>query len=252
MLHLDSATDVTSAGVPRIQLNLSGTNNGAITVKVSRYPSLTVGSYSTPTVSGTFPAITVAPGGVGFWYVWISDTNGETGPYGVAALLSCNPWMVSVGHAVRDILIANKPRLDAVLSLYHPDSSITSIEYGFANSQVNAPFIVVTAPRVESEIAAINATYEYRFSLTIALVTARANDETDETDGAAAMVQEVTRILNQPGYSTFPLCDGCQVYFGHANGGRAEMTVVPVQDGYLWFAVGDVSWGGNLLVSEGA
>mgnify|MGYP006298546583 CR=1 FL=1 len=145
----------------------------------------------------------------------------------------------------------NKARLDSVLQLYHPDTAINSIEFGFSNSQVNAPFVVVTSPRVQSEPVALSNTYEYRFGLTVAVVTARANDETDETKGAAALVQEISRILNQVGYSTIPLCDGCTLYFCHATTGKAEMTVVPVQDGYLWFAVGDVSWSGNLLVAEG-
>jgi len=251
MVHLDAATDASSGGTFRIAMQLSGTPNGAVTTTVSRYPSKTVGSYATPTVTGTFPTLTATVSGGGYWYVWLSDSDGETGPFGVSALLTCSPWLVSIGESVRNILVANKSRIDAVLQLFHPDAEINSIEYGFSNSQVNAPFIVVTAPRVESEPVALSNTYEYRFGLTIAVVTARANDETDETKGAAAVVQEISRILNQVGYSTINLCDGCTAYFCHASGGKAEMTVVPVQDGYLWFAVGDISWSGNLLVSEG-
>jgi len=250
MVYLDGATDASSGGVFRAALQLSGSVNGSIVITASRYPTKTNGAFITPTFTGTFPTITATLPSGGYWYVWLQDTDGEAGPFGVDALLTCNPWLVSVGEAVRDILVANKPRLDAVLQRFHPDSSITTIEYGFANSQVNAPFIVVTAPRVESEPAALSNTYEYRFALTIAVVTARANDETDETKGAAGLVQEIARVLNQRWYSTIPLCDGCTLYFGHASGGKAEMTVVPVQDGYLWFAVGDVSWSGNLLVSE--
>jgi hypothetical protein len=253
MVYLDASTDASSGGVFRAALQLSGVANGAIVVTASRYPSktLALSTYITPTLTGTFPTITATLPGGGYWYFWLQDGDGETGPFGVDALLLCNPWLVSVGEAVRDILVANKSRLDRVLQLFHPEVEITTIEYGFANSQVNAPFIVVTAPRVESEPVALSNTYEYRYALTIAVVTARANDETDETKGAAALVQEIARILNQPGYSTIPLCDGCKLYFGHVSGGKAEMMTVPVQDGYLWFAVGDLSWSGNLMVSEG-
>lgn len=250
MVYLDGATDASSGGVYRVATQLSGSLSGTLVITASRYPSKSLGSTITPTFTGTFPTVTATLPGNGYWYIWLQDNDGETGPFGVGALLTCNPWLVSVGQAVRDILVSNKPRIDHVLQLFHPESEITTIEYGFANSQVNAPFIVVTAPRVESEPVALSNTYEYRFALTIAIVTARANDETDETSGAAAVVQEISRILNQRAYSTIPLCDGCTLYFGHASSGKAEMIMTPVQDGYLWFAVGDVSWTGNLLMSE--
>lgn len=252
MVYLDDSSDATTGGTYRVQMQLSGVLSGPLVVKASRYPVQSAGNYITATTTGSFPTVTATVPSAGFWYFWLGDNDGETGPFGVGVLATCSPWLVGVGNAVRDILIENKPRIDHMLQMYHPDASITTIEYGFSNSQVNAPFIVVTAPKFTSQVVAMPNTYEYGFALTIAVVTARANDETDETSGAAAVVQEISRILNQPYYSTRNLCDGCALYFCHASGGKAEMIATPVQDGYMWFAVGDISWSGNLLVAEGA
>lgn len=251
MTFVDSS-EATSSDT--VRLHLSGSANGSLAVRASRYPDV---EFDDPahtqllTSSGAFPTILATLPGDGFWYIWVVDGDGASQAYPLGDLLLQRRWLAEAGEALRDRIDANRAELDAMLQLQHPGGRTFAVSFGFGNSQLNTPFVVVTSPRLSAEPVALGGVYRYEVGFSISMVCTKSSDETDETSVAAGLGATLLQMLNRPRYSALALAGGCTLSFCRARDVTVNVIAEPVEAGTIWFTVATLQWSGELLY-EGA
>lgn len=245
--------DALDAGL-LVTLSLSGSVSGTIRAYASRYPDVDPESPNDAThitelpVAGAFPSIKVSMLRSGYWFVWLSDDDGYTGPFGVSATMIEDEWLVATGKSLRDRVESFRPMLNAILRRRFPNhDGLFTVSYGFADNKIDAPFVVVTKPVVRPEPYILGGTFRYRIECGIVAVVSKAADETDETDLAANIGMALTRVLNLPRYNAMELPGGCQLTDCRVQEASASMQPAPVGRGYLWYATAVMRWSGELL-----
>jgi len=222
----------------RLRLTIDGVPSGTLTLAVSRTPDGVSEVIILPTVaSGGYYYATPPPAPM--YYVWLQD-GGVRGADHAAVWLYNASVTAGIGKKLRDVLIANKKGVEALMQVAQPGVTVKQIVYGHQTDVTEFPAILITNGRVRPSYFGIGflSQYEHFFEIECIVVS---EGERSLTEMTSRMGEATWRILRSPFYDSF-IVDTIEVNLGAV--GDVSYTESRTEGGRLT-SYAMLSWSGN-------
>lgn len=220
-------------------ITLNGVAVGQLSFWLNRVPSATGAVPASYTGSNSY---TVAVPYPALWYVWAADGNGLTEePVAVEVGPTDGQDLSDLGKALRDLLWDNKLGLEIPLRHRDPNWTLKQVVFGSGYDLEDYPSILVMRPVRRSEYIAAPYVRQHTFSVMIACVMLREDEQSDLPSMSEWMAM-VDTVLSQPAYDHIVLPSGMIVDFGYIR--QSQVTEEVVGDGQKFVCIGTLEWGG--------